>query len=70
MADLEKRIDAVLGANTAARSSRGNRSKPAGRSGGSRREGVLLGVGFATLLGVGLWQVWSADKPTPTHKGA
>jgi hypothetical protein len=64
MADLEKQIDAVLGGKTATRSSR--EPKPARDSG--KREGVLIGVGLAALLGFGLWQVWSADKPP--HKGA
>lgn len=63
MADLEKRIDAVLGTKPSARSSRD--ARPAER-GGSKREGILVGTGLLALLGVGLWQVWSADKP---HKG-
>ena len=66
MPDLEKRIDAVLAGQTTARSSRG--PKPARDSG--KREGMLIGVGLVALLGFGLWQAWSADKPTPQHKGA
>jgi hypothetical protein len=65
MADLVKQINKVLGADASARSPQ----KPKSSDGGGR-EVVFIGVGLAAMLGFGLWQVWTADKPKPQNKGA